>query len=131
MEPYTYVVTHYPSIKIPGIEASILYSGIMLADSQETAFRKMLDMIESDKNYDPEQVEFIAKPVLEEDTYAKRKTEAMDLYNTYLKNAWSNVNSTAPFLDYGFHNHMPKKPSLPKSMMMIDVIALVNDDKKL
>jgi hypothetical protein len=131
MEPYNYVITHYPSVKMPGADAKILYNGMMLADSQETAFRKMLEIVESGDNYDPEEVEFIAKPVLEEENYAKRKAAAMDLYNSYLKNSWSNVNTTVVWSEYSFQHLMPDKPSLPKVMMMIDVIALMRNDKKL
>lgn len=133
-EPYLYIITHYPSVKVPGIQAKILYSGNFIADSQESAFRQMLELMNTgytaDK-YDPEEVEFIAKPVLDEYTYAKKKAQAMNLYNSYFNKTWDSVNSTSVWFDSGFQSMMPDKPSLPKAMMMIDVIALVNDDKKL
>jgi len=134
MEPYIYVITHYPSIKIPGTETKILYNGTFVADSQESAFRQMLEIMNTGyagNKYDPEEVEFIAKPVLDESTYAKRKAQAMNFYNSYINNTWGPANSTSMWSDSGFQSLMPDRPSLPKSMMMIDVIALVNDDKKL
>lgn len=132
-QPYSYVITWYPYEKNSGKEAQILYSGTILGSSQKDVFSKMVDMVD-ESTHDPEEIEFMAKPFLDDDSCKTRKE--LDVYIAYIKDL-SGFNSTAPWSDTGFQHFFPSdfpnkiKLDIPKAMMMIDVLGLLRNDNTL
>ena len=140
MEPYQYAITWYPNEQQNGVNDSprILYHGMFVADSQLTAYKKMIDMVSSEQALEAEQIEFMAKPFLD-DASCKTKKDISEnfMYNFYMDNTYYELRSSTASLEdfikgtFLNYNNDTRKPGLPKAIMMIDVLALINDDKKL
>lgn len=140
MEPYNYVITRYPlkEEKEQGMKPIIMNHGILIADSQLSAYKEMINLITIDQTLEAEQIEFMAKPfITNESCQTKKDISRNMLYNFYLNNSTYELRtSTASLEDFmkgTFLNYTndSREPELPQAMMMIDVIALLNDDKKL
>lgn len=140
MEPYHYSINWYPTQeqKENGEVPKVLQHGVFITDSQFSAYVKMIDMVEPDKALEAEQIEFMAKPFLDSSSCNTKKDIGDTLmYNFYVGNIHYELRSSTANLDDfmkgTFLNYVNdyKKPELPKAMMMIDVMALINDDKKL
>lgn len=137
MEPYTYVITFYPTQEQykQGINAEIVSSGMIIASDQKDAFVKMLEKVSSE--HDPESIEFMAKPFMDESSCSTKKEIGNNiLYNFYLNdNVYelrSGTVSLSDFMSNTFlNNNYQYNQPLPKVMMMIDVLALTKEDNKL
>lgn len=131
-QPYTYVITWYPAPEKTDDKARILHTGVLVATSQEEAFYQMVNIVKPGNTLDPEEIEFMAKPFLEDHGCTTKRNLAYDLYKLYFNNnTWSVKNSTEGWSDHGFQAYDYEKPKVPKAMMMIDVLALINDNKTL
>jgi hypothetical protein len=131
-QPYTYVVTWYPAPENMDEKPRILYSGVIIAASQEDAYYQMVNIVKPGNTLDPEEIEFMAKPFLDDYGCDTKRSLAHELYKFYMNNnTWSVKNSTEGWSDYGFKSYDYEKPKVPKVMMMIDVLALINDNKTL
>ena len=140
MEPYNYVITWYPvkdnTDSTP--QPEILAHGVFIAKDQLSAYKQMVDMVSIDMALEAEQIEFMAKPFIESKSCnTKKEIGGNMLYNFYLNNSMYELRtSTASLEDFmkgTFLNYTndSKEPELPQAMMMIDVLGLLNDDKKL
>ena len=135
MEPYNYVITWYPTDeqKASGILPRIISHGFLIASDQRDVFTKMVDLVNADDALDAEQVEFSAKPFLtESECQTKKMTNS---YNFYLDNTFYEIRSSTAEPSY-FMTGMESNSyeiaiKLPKKMLMIDVLSLINDDKTL
>lgn len=132
MQPYTYVITWYPGVDNPGKEPRILHHGLLMADSQLSAFSQMLTIAKPGNDYDPEEIEFMAKPFLDGTGCDTKKSLSNDFYQFLLNDTtWAVKNNTGGWNDHGFQSYNYEKPKVPNAMMMIDVMALLNNDKTL
>lgn len=131
-QPYSYVVTWYPGSDNLNEKPRILYSGVLIALSQLDAFIQMVNIVKPGNTIDPEEIEFMAKPFLDDHGCDTKRSLAHDLYKLYMNNnTWSVKNSTEGWNDYGFQSYDYEKPKTPKVLMMIDVLAMMNDNQKL
>jgi len=140
MEPYSYVITWYPldEEKTHGLKAKILGSGVLVADSLLSAYKQMIDMVSIDMVLEAEQIEFMAKPFISSDSCETKKDIGGNmLYNFYLNNSVYELRTSTASLDdfikgtFLNYTNESKQPALPQAMMMIDIIAIIKDDKKL
>ena len=140
MEPYSYVITWYPmkEEETYGVKPKILDHGMLIADSQLSAYKQMVEMTTADMALQAEQIEFMVKPfITEQSCPTKKDVGGSMLYNFYLNNdVYELRTSTASLEDFikgTFLNYTnePKTPELPQAMLMIDVLGIINDDKKL
>jgi len=140
MEPYNYVITWYPidAQKKYDVKPKVLFYGVLVADSQLSAYKQMIEMVTADMALEADQIEFMAKPFISDQSCdTKKDIGGSILYNFYLNNdVYELRTSTASLDDFikgTFLNYTndSKQPSLPHSMMMIDILAIINDDKKL
>lgn len=140
MEPYSYVITWYPlkEEKNHGVSAKILGHGMLVADSQLSAYKQMVELVSIDMVLEAEQIEFMVKPfITEQSCPTKKDIGGSMLYNFYLNNdVYELRTSTASLEDFikgTFLNYTneSKTPELPQAMLMIDVLGLIKDNTKL
>lgn len=136
MEPYQYIISHHPPADDSNRTATVLHQGVLMADSQIGAFKKMVDIVTTDEALEADLIEFRAKPFVDESSCPTKK----DMGNTYSYRYYMNDNiyeirnstiSMEDLLKGSFMNYLNEepKPDLPKVMSMVDVLGLLNDDK--
>lgn len=130
MEPYSYVITWYPTEDqvTEGKLPEVLAHGFVVADSQLAAFVEVLDRVPKAYRNDVEQVELIAKPVVEEKTICSGKDELFNYFNYMIKNidyiteyTISNSNNLDSEITVSYNMKLPKK------LMVVEVLAILND----
>jgi hypothetical protein len=140
MEPYNYVITWYPidAEKNYDIKPKVLFHGMLVADSQLSAYKQMIEMVTADMALEAEQIEFMAKPFISEQSCeTKKDIGGSILYNFYLNNDVYELRTSTASLDdfikgtFLNQTNESKQPPLPQAMMMIDILGIINDDKKL
>ena len=140
MEPYNYAITWYPleAEQKHDMKPKILSHGMLVADSQLSAYKQMIEMVTSDMALEAEQIEFMAKPFISEQSCeTKKDIGGSILYNFYLNNDIYELRTSTASLDdfikgtFLNYTNESKQPALPQVMMMIDIIAIIKDDKKL
>ncbi len=132
MEPYQYIITYNPENADP----TIWYQGLLMADSQKGAFKKMIDIVTAEQALEADRIEFWAKCFIDEKSCPTKKDMGDSIsYKYYMnENIYELRNSTVSLEDFlkgSFMNYInPQLPKdLPMVMMMIDVLGLLNDDK--
>ncbi len=136
MEPYNYVITWYPTDeqKTNGSIPRVISHGFVIASSQLDAFTKMVAMVDAADALEAEQIEFCGKPFISSLDCPTKKSIG-NSYNFYLDNTIYEVKtSTAEpsfFMDGFINTPYEVAMKLPKKMLMIDVLSLINDDKTL
>jgi hypothetical protein len=140
MEPYNYVITWYPidAEKKYDVKPKVLFHGILIADSQLSAYKQMVEMVTADMALEADQIEFMAKPFINENSCdTKKDINGSILYNFYLNNSMYELRTSTASLDdfikgtFLNYTNEPAQPDLPQSIMMIDILGIINDDKKL
>jgi membrane protein involved in colicin uptake len=140
MEPYNYVITWYPidAQKKYGVKPKVLLHGILVADSQLSAYTQMVQMVTADMALEADQIEFMAKPFINEKSCdTKKDINGSILYNFYLNNSMYELRTSTASLDdfikgtFLNYTNESGQPDLPQAMLMIDVLGIINDDKKL
>jgi len=140
MEPYNYVITWYPleAEKKHDLMPKILYQGILVADSQLSAYTQMVQMVTADMALEADQIEFMAKPFINEKSCdTKKDINGSILYNFYLNDNIYELRTSTSSLDDFIkgtllnYTNESRQPDLPQSMMMIDILGIIKDDKKL
>ena len=140
MEPYNYAITWYPleAEQKHDMKPKILAHGMLVADSQLSAYKQMVDMVTADMALEAEQIEFMAKPFISEQSCeTKKDIGGSILYNFYLNNDVYELRTSTASLDdfikgtFLNYTNESKQPALPQAMMMIDILAIIKDDKKL
>lgn len=138
MEPYSYVITWYPTQEqVEKGEAPIIIAhGILVSSSTFDAYVKMVDMVS--KGEDVEQVQFMAKPFLESKSCStKKELGKYYLQNFYMDNDTAELYNTTYNINdliknsFNYNNDYSYPRELPNVMMMVDILALINNDKKL
>lgn len=136
MEPYNYVITWYPTDeqKANGSIPRIISHGFLTASDQLNVFTQMVTLVNATDALDAEQIEFAAKPFLSESECPTKKSIGSS-YNFYIDNTMYEIKSSTAepsfFMQEFIANNYEIKTKLPKKMMMIDVLSLINDDKTL
>jgi hypothetical protein len=140
MEPYNYVITWYPidAQEKYGVKPKVLFHGILIAESQLSAYKQMVEMVTVDMALEADQIEFMAKPFINEKSCdTKKDINGSILYNFYLNNSMYELRTSTASLDdfikgtFLNSTNEPGQPDLPQAMMMLDILAIINDDKKL
>jgi hypothetical protein len=137
MEPYQYIISHHPHHDDPNRTAKVLHQGVLMADSQKTAFLKMLDVVTADEALEADLIEFRAKPFVDDFSCPTKKDMGSTIsYRFYSSdNVYEFRNTTVSLEDLmkgSFMNYLNNEeiePELPMTMSMIDVLGLKNDDK--
>ena len=140
MEPYNYVIIWYPidAQKKYDVKPKVLFHGVLVADSQLSAYKQMVQMVTADMALEADQIEFMAKPFINENSCeTKKDINGSILYNFYLNNEVYELRTSTASLDdfikgtFLNYTNESKHPPLPQAMMMLDILAIINDDKKL
>jgi len=137
-QPYSYVITWYPTSEqlINGDTPRVIAHGMVVSSSIMDAFTKMIPFVP--KEEDVEQVEFMAKPFIESSSCQTKKDIGKSfLYNFYMNNDILELQSTTYNINeliknsFNNQNNYSYSQDVPNVMMMVDILALLNNDKTL
>lgn len=110
----------YEMLVIEGLDNIMLSTTIMAKDRRDAYF-KILNMIPDPKKIDIENTEIILREFL---SSTCPTTEKFKIFITNFNELW-NSSSTMTDLEFNYDN----RQELPNRMLLIDVLALKNDDK--
>jgi hypothetical protein len=110
----------YEILVVEGID-NIMLSATIMAEDRRDAYLRTLNLIPNPKSIDVENTEIMLREFLPSTCPT---TEKFKIFITGFNEIW-NSTSTLKDMEFNYDN----KVELPNRMLLIDVLALKNDDK--